>query len=64
MLHQMIVPITLRIATAAASVGRVGHLLAMCRHARLLAVLLLQLLLRRLSVMLQHYRTHCIRCVG
>ena len=57
-LHQMIIPVALGIA-AAAAVGRVGHLFAMRRHACLLAVLLL------LGMMLRHYSTtHHIRVGG
>lgn len=67
MLHQMIIPIALGI-TAAARVGRVGHLLAMRRHARLLVLLLLLLLLQLLlllGMVLRHYSiTHRIRRVG
>lgn len=64
-LHQMIIPIALRIA-AAAAVGRVGHLLAMRRHACLLTMLLLLLLLQLLlSMMLRYYSTtHRIRVGG
>lgn len=64
-LHQMIIPVALRIA-AAAAVGRVGHLLAMRRHACLLAMLLLLLLLQLLlSMMLRYYSaTHRIRVGG
>lgn len=65
-LHQMIIPVALRIA-AAAAVGRVGHLLAMRRHACLLAMLLLLLLqlLLLLSMMLRYYSTtHRIRVGG
>lgn len=67
MLHQMVVPVTLGI-TAAAAVGRVGHLLAMRRHACLLAMLLLLLLLQLLlllGMVLRHYSTtHRIRVGG
>lgn len=63
----MIIPVALRIA-AAAAVGRVGHLLAMRRHACLLAVLLLLLLLQLLlllGMVLRHYSaTHHIRVGG
>lgn len=71
MLHQMIIPVALGIAATAVSIGRVGHLLAMRRHARLLVVLLLllllllQLLLLLLGMVLRHYSTtHRIRRVG
>lgn len=68
-LHQMIIPVALGIATAATSVGRIGHLLTVRRHARLLAavllllLLLLQLLLLRLGMM-RHYSTHHMRIGG
>lgn len=66
-LHQMVVPVALGIA-AAAAVGRVGYLLAMRRHACLLAVLLLLLLLQLLlllGMVLRHYSaTHHIRVGG
>jgi len=66
-LHQMIIPVALGIA-AAATVGRVGHLFAMRRHACLLAVLLLLLLLQLLlllGMVLRHYSTtHHIRVGG
>lgn len=70
MLHQMIIPVALGIAATAVPVGRVGHLLAMRRHARLLVVLLLLLLLLQLRLLLlgmvlRHYSTtHHIRRVG
>lgn len=67
----MIISVALRIAAAAVSVGRVGHLLAMRRHAGLLVVLLLLLLLLQLllllaGMVLRHYSrtTHRIRRVG
>lgn len=65
----MIIPVALRI-TATARIGRVGHLLAVRRHARLLVLLLLLLLmllqlLLLLGMVLRHYSTtHCIRRVG
>lgn len=70
MLHQMIIPVALGIAATAVSVGRIGHLLAMRRHARLFVVLLLLLLLLQLRLLLlgmvlRHYSTtHRIRRVG
>ena len=68
-LYQLVISVSLRIA-ATASIGSVGHLLAMCRHACLLVLLLLLLLLLLqllllLSVVLRHYSTtHCVRRVG
>lgn len=63
----MIIPVALGIA-AAAAIGRVSHLLAMRRHACLLAMLLLLLLLQLLlllGMMLRHYSTtHRIRVGG
>lgn len=64
----MIIPIALGIA-ATARIGRVGHLLAVRRHARLLVLLLLLLLLLQLllllGMMLRHYSTtHRVRRVG
>jgi len=72
MLHQVIIPVALGIAATAVPVGRIGHLLAMRRHARLLVVLLLlllllllQLLLLLLGMVLRHYSTtHRIRRIG
>lgn len=69
MLYQMIIPVTLGIA-ATSRVGRVGHLLAVRRHSRLLVLLLLLLLLLLqllllLGMVLRHYSTtHRIRRVG
>lgn len=69
MLNQMIISVALRIAAPAVPVGRVGHLLAMRRHACLLVVLLLLLLLLQLlllltGMVLRHYSTTRIRRVG
>lgn len=65
MLHQMIIPVALRIATAATtSVGCVGHLLTMRRHACLLAMLLLLLILQLRLRMMGTYNIQVIRRVG
>lgn len=60
----MVIPVTLGV-TATASVGRIGHLFAMCRHAVLFVLLLLLLLQLLLGMMLRHYSTtHRIRWIG